>query len=65
MSEPIMADPHPADFSARAAAAPRRSVLVAIGLVVAVMIAATLALWAWLGPAVFYEVIVAGIAACF
>ncbi|MFD2184507.1 hypothetical protein [Rhodoplanes azumiensis] len=60
-----MSDPLAAEFSARAAAAPRRAIRVAIVVVVAVMIAATLALWAWLGPAVFYEVIVAGIAGCF
>ncbi|MBK5960964.1 hypothetical protein CCR97_22565 [Rhodoplanes elegans] len=65
MSEPITADPRPAEVSGRAAAAPQRAVVVAIAVVVTAMIGATLALWAWLGPAVFYEVIVAGIAACF
>ncbi|NVO14537.1 MAG: hypothetical protein HXX10_10915 [Rhodoplanes sp.] len=53
------------DVSARAAS---RSVRRGIAVVVAVstvLIAATLALWAVWGPAVFYEVILAGIAACF
>jgi hypothetical protein len=36
-----------------------------VGLVSAVLIGATLALWANYGTAVFFEIIAAGIAACF
>lgn len=36
-----------------------------IGAVAAVLIVATLALWAHYGTAVFFEIIAAGIAACF
>jgi hypothetical protein len=42
----------------------RRAGLVLAALA-AVLIAGTLALWAVWGPAVFYEVVLAGIAACF
>ncbi|MTW17513.1 hypothetical protein GJ689_15010 [Rhodoplanes serenus] len=42
----------------------RRAGLVVAALA-AVLIAGTLGLWALWGPAVFYEVILAGIAACF
>jgi hypothetical protein len=38
--------------------------LIAIAAVVAVLIAGTGALWAHYGTAVFYEMIVAGLAAC-
>jgi hypothetical protein len=38
--------------------------LVAAGLVVLLLFAGTAALWAHYGTAVFYEMIVAGIAAC-
>ena len=38
--------------------------LIAIAAVIGVLLAATLALWAHYGTAVFYEMIVAGIAAC-
>lgn len=38
--------------------------LVLIAAVVGVMLAGTVALWAHYGTAVFYEMIVAGIAAC-
>jgi hypothetical protein len=49
-----------------AAARPRFSrPLVITAAVVTVLIAGTLALWAHYGTAVFYEMIVAGIAACF
>jgi hypothetical protein len=41
-----------------------RPVLAAIVTVVSVLIVAVLALWVHLGTAVFYETIVAGIAAC-
>ncbi|MDC7786235.1 hypothetical protein PQJ75_01495 [Rhodoplanes sp. TEM] len=59
-----MSDTSTAGVSGRAGAL-RRPVVVAIAGVAAVLIGATLALWALLGPAVFYEVILAGIAACF
>ena len=36
-----------------------------VGAVFAVLIAATLVLWAHYGTAVFFEIIAAGIAACF
>jgi hypothetical protein len=36
-----------------------------VGAVAAVLIVATLALWAHYGTAVFFEIIAAGIAACF
>jgi hypothetical protein len=39
--------------------------LLLVGAVSAVLIAATLALWANYGTAVFFEIIAAGIAACF
>ena len=39
--------------------------LVAVAAAAGVMLAATLALWAHYGSAVFYEMIVAGIALCF
>jgi hypothetical protein len=38
--------------------------LVAIAVVVAVLLAGTAVLWAHYGTAVFYEMIVAGLAAC-
>jgi hypothetical protein len=38
--------------------------LVAVSAVIGLLLAATLALWAHYGTAVFYETIVAGIAAC-
>jgi hypothetical protein len=42
-----------------------RPVTLALALIVGALIAATLALWAHYGTAVFYEIIAAGIAACF
>jgi hypothetical protein len=39
--------------------------LLALGAIAGLLIAATLALWAHYGTAVFFEVITAGIAACF
>jgi hypothetical protein len=39
--------------------------LVAIAGIAGVLIAGTLALWAYYGTAVFYEIIAAGIAMCF
>lgn len=42
-----------------------RPVVLALAALFGVLIAATLALWAHYGTAVFYEVIAAGIAACF
>jgi hypothetical protein len=41
-----------------------RSVLAATAAIIAVLIFGVLALWVHLGTAVFYEAIVAGIAAC-
>ena len=38
--------------------------LIAAGAVLAVVVAATLGLWAYYGSAVFFETIAAGIAAC-
>ena len=38
--------------------------LVAVAAVVAILLAGTVALWAHYGTAVFYEIIVAGLAAC-
>jgi hypothetical protein len=42
-----------------------RAVTLGLALIVGALIAATLALWAHYGTAVFYEIIAAGIAACF
>ena len=42
-----------------------RPIVLALSLLAGVLIAATLALWAHYGTAVFYEIIAAGIAACF
>jgi hypothetical protein len=42
-----------------------RPVLLAAGAMAGVMVAATGALWAYYGTAVFYEIILAGLAACF
>ena len=42
-----------------------RPVVLALAGVFGVLIAGTLALWAHYGTAVFYEIIAAGIAACF
>ena len=39
--------------------------LIAVAAVCGLLIAATLALWAHYGTAVFFEIIAAGIAACF
>jgi hypothetical protein len=44
--------------------APRAAIL-AVAAVAGVLIAATLALWTHYGTAVFFEIIAAGIAACF
>jgi hypothetical protein len=43
----------------------RARVLIAVAAAVGVLLAATLVLWAHYGGAVFYEMILAGIAACF
>jgi hypothetical protein len=50
-----------------AADSPRalRPVVLVLALVAGVLLAATMALWAHYGTAVFYEIIAAGIAACF
>jgi hypothetical protein len=42
-----------------------RPVTLALSLVIGALIAATLALWAHYGTAVFFEIVAAGIAACF
>jgi hypothetical protein len=42
-----------------------RPVVLALAVLFGVLIAGTLALWAHYGTAVFYEIIAAGIAACF
>jgi hypothetical protein len=45
---------------------PRHSwVLVVLGVLAGALIAVTLALWAHYGTAVFFEIIAAGLAACF
>ncbi len=38
---------------------------IAIAAAIGLMLAATVALWAYYGTAVFYEMILAGLAACF
>lgn len=53
------------DASARATSRTSRLGLAMVAAVSTVLVAATLVLWAVWGPAVFYEVILAGIAACF
>jgi hypothetical protein len=52
-------------LSARAASRSARRGIVVVVAVATVLIAATLGLWAVWGPAVFYEVVLAGISACF
>jgi hypothetical protein len=42
-----------------------RPATIALGLTAALLVVAALALWAHSGTALFYEMIVAGIAACF
>ena len=42
-----------------------RPVLIGAAIVAAVLVAGTVVLWAHYGSAVFYEMILAGIAACF
>ncbi len=42
-----------------------RPLLVALGAVVALLAATSLGLWAYYGTAVFYEMIVSGLATCF
>jgi len=39
--------------------------VILIAAVIGILMAGTIALWAHYGPAVFYEMIVAGLAACF
>ena len=45
--------------------APSRVLLLAVAAAAGMLLAAALALWAYYGGAVFYEMIVAGLAACF
>lgn len=42
-----------------------RSIVLAVALVMGVIVAGSLALWFHYGTAVFYEMILAGLAACF
>jgi hypothetical protein len=42
-----------------------RAIVTGIALLTGVLIAGTLALWAHYGTAVFFEIVAAGIAACF
>jgi hypothetical protein len=61
-----MADQGTAVHDPEKAGSPRLTLpLVLLGGVGVLLIAATLGLWAHYGTAVFYEMIVAGIAACF
>jgi len=53
--------PSPANVSHLAA----RPVAIALVMLAGILIVATLALWAHYGSAVFYEMIAAGLAACF
>jgi hypothetical protein len=55
----------PIDETAPAAAAGLSRPLLVVSAVIGVMLAGTVALWAHYGTAVFYEMIVAGLAACF
>jgi hypothetical protein len=50
--------------TASAATSPISRPLILIAAAVGILLAGTLALWAHYGTAVFYEMIVAGIAAC-
>jgi hypothetical protein len=47
------------------AASTRRMVLATVGTFIVVLLAASLALWAQLGTAVFFELIATGIRYCF
>jgi hypothetical protein len=53
-----------ADIASSSPRASRRPLMVVAG-VAGVMVAATLALWAHFGTAVFFEMVRAGFAACF
>jgi hypothetical protein len=59
MPEVALNSPSPGSSS------PSRFPLLLVGAVSAVLIVATLALWANYGTTVFFEIIAAGIAACF
>ena len=52
-------------MQARANSLERRWPLFLVAAAVAALLAMTIALWAYYGTAVFYETILAGIAACF
>jgi uncharacterized protein involved in exopolysaccharide biosynthesis len=47
------------------AAAPRRAVILLVAGIMGLLLAATVALWAHYGTAIFFETIRAGLAACF
>ena len=55
----------PLDETAPAAGSGISRPLLLVAAVVGMMLAGTVALWAHYGTAVFYEMIVAGLAACF
>jgi hypothetical protein len=55
----------PLDETAAGAAPVISRPLLLVAAVIGVMLAGTVALWAHFGTAVFYEMIVAGLAACF
>ena len=54
----------PEDLTIPDTTVPRRGAVLAVAGIVALLFAITIALWAHYGTAVFYEMIVAGIAAC-
>jgi hypothetical protein len=53
------------ESASRALPSAERRALLAIGAAVGALAAATLALWAYYGTALFYEMILAGMNACF
>jgi hypothetical protein len=53
------------DIPADAVQAPRPRVLIVVAAAAGLLLASTLVLWAHYGGAVFYEMLLAGIAACF
>jgi len=63
MAQPLSSS-HPLGAGARSGRPAVRALAVACGLIGAVVVVGTLALWAHYGTAVFFETISAGIAAC-
>jgi hypothetical protein len=53
------------DASFAEVAAPRRAVILLVAGTIGLLLAATVALWAHYGTAIFFETIRAGLAACF